>query len=56
MSAQSEKYFDGACTIADARDALQATVRNATWFNEVLPVAEGPKNALLRYSYGCFTT
>jgi len=46
MSAQSEKYVDGACTIADARDALQATAGNATWFNEFLHVVEGPKKRI----------
>ena len=46
MSALSEKYIDGACTIADAHDALQATAGNATWLNEFLPVVEGPKKRI----------
>ena len=46
MSAQREQYFDGACTIVDAHDALQAAAGNATRLNEFFPVVEGPKNAL----------
>ena len=34
MSTKSEQYFDGACTIVDAHDALQAAAGNATWLNE----------------------
>jgi len=48
MSAQSEQYFYGACTIANAHDAPQATARNTTWLNEFLPVVEGPKKRIAR--------
>jgi len=43
MSAQRGQYFDGACTIVDAHDALQAAAGNAAWFNEFFPVVESPK-------------
>ena len=43
MSAQRGQYFDGACTIVDARDALQAAAGKATWLNEFFPEVEGPK-------------
>jgi hypothetical protein len=34
MSAQRGQYFDGACTIVDAHDALHAAAGNATWLHE----------------------
>jgi len=43
MSAQMGQYVDGACTIVDAHDTLQAAVGNATWLNEYFPIVEGPK-------------
>jgi hypothetical protein len=43
MSAQRGQYFDGACTIVDAHDALQVAACNATWLNEFFPVVEGNK-------------
>ena len=46
MSAISEKYFDGVCTIADAHDALRATAGNATWLNEFLSIVKGPKKRI----------
>ena len=46
MSAQSEQYFDGACTITNVHDAVQATAGYATWLNEFLPVVKGPKKRI----------
>jgi hypothetical protein len=62
MSAQRGQYFDGACTIVDAHEALQAAAGNATWLNEFFPVVEGPKKRIaevplwLFYSLGLCCT
>jgi len=48
MSSQSGQYFDGASTIVDAHDALQASAGNATRLNEFFPVVEGPKKRIAK--------
>jgi hypothetical protein len=46
MSAQRVQYFDGASTIVNAHDAVQAAAGNATWLNEFFHVVEGPKKRI----------
>ena len=56
MSAQSGQYFDGASTIGDAHDALQASAFNATWHNEFFPVVDGPKKRIADVLLWMFST
>jgi hypothetical protein len=53
MAPQAGKCFDGAITLIDIHDCVQAIAGNATWVGKFSPVVKGPEKyiaeALLRF-------
>ena len=43
MAPQTGKCFDGATTLTEIHDSVQAIVGNATWVSQLSPVVTGPE-------------
>ena len=54
MAPQAGKCFDGATTLTDINDSVQAIFGNATWVSEFSPVVKDPEKMLLKLCCGWF--